>query len=115
MVVRGTAADASWRALRSRACGPICSTSTIIATSPSRYCASNCSNGASTSPWGRSMPSSATTTNRSFAEKDGLLQVGLAVSSFITVDDSGARHQGQERLRHPDWERPLRLVLQHRE
>ena len=30
-----------------------------------------------------------------FAEKDGLLQVGLAVSPFITVDDSGARHQGK--------------------
>lgn len=30
-----------------------------------------------------------------FAEKDRLLEVGLAVSSFITVDDSGARHQGR--------------------
>ena len=30
-----------------------------------------------------------------FAEKDQLLAVGLEVSSFITVDDSGARHQGR--------------------
>ena len=30
-----------------------------------------------------------------FAEKDRLLAVGLAVSSFISVDDSGARHQGR--------------------
>ncbi len=30
-----------------------------------------------------------------FAEKDQLLEVGLEVSSFITVDDSGARHQGR--------------------
>ena len=29
------------------------------------------------------------------AEKDQLLEVGLEVSSFITVDDSGARHQGR--------------------
>ena len=28
------------------------------------------------------------------AEKDDLLQAGLAVSSYVTVDDSGARHQG---------------------
>jgi hypothetical protein len=30
-----------------------------------------------------------------FSEKDQLLEVGLEVSSFITVDDSGARHQGR--------------------
>jgi hypothetical protein len=30
-----------------------------------------------------------------FAEKDHLLEVGLEVSAFITVDDSGARHQGR--------------------
>jgi hypothetical protein len=30
-----------------------------------------------------------------FAEKDGLLTTGLAVSPVVTVDDSGARHQGQ--------------------
>jgi hypothetical protein len=30
-----------------------------------------------------------------FAEKDQLLAVGLEVSAFITVDDSGARHQGR--------------------
>ncbi|MHB8551719.1 MAG: IS66 family transposase [Acidiferrobacterales bacterium] len=30
-----------------------------------------------------------------FAEKDQLLATGLAVSDFITVDDSGARHQGE--------------------
>nr|WP_245232773.1 hypothetical protein [Thiorhodococcus minor] len=30
-----------------------------------------------------------------FAEKDALLDVGLEVSSAITVDDSGARHQGR--------------------
>jgi len=30
-----------------------------------------------------------------FTEKDKLLEVGLEVSSFITVDDSGARHQGR--------------------
>jgi hypothetical protein len=30
-----------------------------------------------------------------WAEKDRLLAVGLEVSSFITVDDSGARHQGR--------------------
>lgn len=30
-----------------------------------------------------------------FTEKDQLLEVGLEVSSFITVDDSGARHQGR--------------------
>lgn len=30
-----------------------------------------------------------------FAEKDDLLKVGLAVSPCITVDDSGARHQGR--------------------
>jgi hypothetical protein len=30
-----------------------------------------------------------------FAEKDQLLDVGLEVSSYITVDDSGARHQGR--------------------
>ena len=36
------------------------------------------------------------THNESFwAEKDQLLEVGLEVSSFITVDDSGARHQGR--------------------
>jgi hypothetical protein len=36
------------------------------------------------------------THNESFwAEKDRLLEVGLEVSSFITVDDSGARHQGR--------------------
>jgi hypothetical protein len=29
------------------------------------------------------------------AEKDQLLEVGLEVSSFITVDDSGARHPGR--------------------
>jgi len=29
------------------------------------------------------------------AEKDALLQVGLATSSYVTVDDSGARHQGK--------------------
>ena len=29
------------------------------------------------------------------AEKDSLLQVGLAASSYVTVDDSGARHQGK--------------------
>lgn len=28
-------------------------------------------------------------------EKDDLLQVGLEVSSYVTVDDSGARHQGR--------------------
>jgi hypothetical protein len=28
-------------------------------------------------------------------EKDDLLQVGLDVSSYVTVDDSGARHQGR--------------------
>lgn len=28
-------------------------------------------------------------------EKDDLLQAGLAVSSYVTVDDSGARHQGR--------------------
>ena len=28
-------------------------------------------------------------------EKDALLQTGLSVSSYITVDDSGARHQGK--------------------
>ncbi len=28
-------------------------------------------------------------------EKDALLQAGLAASSYITVDDSGARHQGK--------------------
>jgi hypothetical protein len=28
-------------------------------------------------------------------EKDALLQAGLSVSSYITVDDSGARHQGK--------------------
>ncbi|MCG5526535.1 hypothetical protein LRB11_16655 [Ectothiorhodospira haloalkaliphila] len=30
-----------------------------------------------------------------FAEKDQLLEVGLEVSSYITVDDSGARHRGR--------------------
>ncbi|BCU07176.1 IS66 family transposase [Allochromatium tepidum] len=30
-----------------------------------------------------------------FAEKDQLLEVGLEVSSYVTVDDSGARHQGR--------------------
>lgn len=30
-----------------------------------------------------------------FAEKEALLTVGLAVSTAITVDDSGARHQGR--------------------
>jgi hypothetical protein len=30
-----------------------------------------------------------------FAEKDQLLTTGLAVSRYITVDDSGARHQGR--------------------
>ncbi|NEX23960.1 hypothetical protein G3480_27590, partial [Thiorhodococcus mannitoliphagus] len=30
-----------------------------------------------------------------FAEKDQLLAAGLDVSAFITVDDSGARHQGR--------------------
>ncbi|HIG42711.1 MAG TPA: hypothetical protein EYQ14_19520 [Gammaproteobacteria bacterium] len=29
------------------------------------------------------------------AEKDGCLQAGLAASSYVTVDDSGARHQGK--------------------
>lgn len=29
------------------------------------------------------------------AEKDALLQAGLASSSYVTVDDSGARHQGK--------------------
>jgi len=29
------------------------------------------------------------------AEKSGLLKTGLAVSSAVTVDDSGARHRGQ--------------------
>ncbi len=29
------------------------------------------------------------------AEKDDLLQAGLAASSYVTVDDSGARHQGR--------------------
>ena len=28
-------------------------------------------------------------------EKDALLQTGLSVSSYITIDDSGARHQGK--------------------
>lgn len=30
-----------------------------------------------------------------FEEKDRLLEVALAVSAFISVDDSGARHQGR--------------------
>ena len=30
------------------------------------------------------------------AEKDALLQAGLAASSYVTVDDSGARHQGKK-------------------
>lgn len=29
------------------------------------------------------------------AEKDGLLQAGLSASDYVTVDDSGARHQGK--------------------
>jgi len=29
------------------------------------------------------------------AEKDEILEAGLTVSSYVTVDDSGARHQGQ--------------------
>jgi hypothetical protein len=29
------------------------------------------------------------------AEKDGLLQAGLAVSDYVSVDDSGARHRGK--------------------
>jgi hypothetical protein len=29
------------------------------------------------------------------AEKDGLLNTGLATASYVTVDDSGARHRGQ--------------------
>lgn len=37
----------------------------------------------------------ATGKNVFHAEKDTLLQAGLASSSYITVDDSGARHQGK--------------------
>jgi hypothetical protein len=33
--------------------------------------------------------------DRFHSEKDTLLQTGLAVSGYITVDDSGARHQGK--------------------
>jgi hypothetical protein len=29
------------------------------------------------------------------AEKDAVLQAGLTTSSYVTVDDSGARHQGK--------------------
>ena len=32
---------------------------------------------------------------RFHAEKDELLRVGLAVSNYVNVDDTGARHQGK--------------------
>ena len=32
---------------------------------------------------------------RFHAEKDGLLSSGLALSAYVTVDDTGARHQGK--------------------
>ncbi|WP_051224912.1 transposase [Paraburkholderia xenovorans] len=32
---------------------------------------------------------------RFHAEKDGLLSTGLALSAYVTVDDTGARHQGK--------------------
>lgn len=33
--------------------------------------------------------------NKFHAEKDAILQAGLAASSYVTVDDSGSRHQGK--------------------
>ncbi len=94
MVVRGTAADASWRALRSGLRAYLL------------YQHHHCH---VTQPllreqlleWGIDLSVGQIDALLSdhnepfFAEKDGLLQVGLAVSSFITVDDSGARHQGK--------------------
>lgn len=38
------------------------------------------------------------------AEKEDLLKAGLATSSYVTVDDSGARHQGENVMLPP----PLR-------
>jgi hypothetical protein len=32
---------------------------------------------------------------RFHSEKDGLLSTGLALSAYVTVDDTGARHQGK--------------------
>ena len=63
--------------------------------SPSRCCANNCCE------WGIDLSAGQIDALLSghnepfFDEKDRLLEVGLAVSSFISVDDSGARHQGR--------------------
>ncbi len=40
-------------------------------------------------------PVAVTGTDAFHAEKDDCLQAGLTASSYITVDDSGARHQGK--------------------
>ena len=34
-------------------------------------------------------------------EKDEILRVGLEISDYINVDDTGARHKGKKRLLHP--------------
>ncbi|UUM22242.1 hypothetical protein [Mycoavidus sp. SF9855] len=36
---------------------------------------------------------------RFHAEKDGLLSTGLALSAYVTADDTGTRHQGRSGYR----------------
>ena len=44
------------------------------------------------------------------AEARDVLRVGLETARWITVDDTGARHKGSERLLHADRQRRLHLV-----
>ena len=47
------------------------------------------------------------------AEASGVLRAGIETAAWITVDDTGARQEGQERRVHPDRQRALRLVRHH--
>ncbi len=73
----------------------MCCISTIIARSPNRCCAN------SLREWGIQISSGAIDALLSaeqddfHAEKDALLKRALATAAYVTVDDSGARHRGQ--------------------
>ena len=48
-------------------------------------------------------------------EKAEVLAAGLAESSYIGTDDTGARHQGQNGYCTAIWQRPVRLLREHRQ
>ena len=47
-------------------------------------------------------------------EANEALHAGLSSAAWITVDDTGARHKGPERLLHPNRQRAFCLVWHHR-